>query len=190
MKETVASALGVPVPPQPRTRPSSRGRATPHQLLVLGIDTADVVTGAGGLICDSVRAGLDVKVYTETIDEEQALRILGVSACELPDRFEFESEWPDAVFFAAALHERHPGVRRLITGAARRRCTDAGVWGGTWPLERETGAGIEHRLSTAARAFKFHAMQAVGKPAHISPTEPFQSGVRNLAEVPLPIPRR
>ena len=43
MKQTVASALDVPVPPQPRTRPSSRDRATPHQLLVLGIDIADVV---------------------------------------------------------------------------------------------------------------------------------------------------
>jgi len=190
VKQTVASALDVPVPPQPRTRPSSRDRATPHQLLVLGIDIADVVTRAGGLICDSVRAGLDVKVCLEAIGDEQALRILGVRACELPDRFEFESEWPDAVFFAAALHERHPGVRRMVAGAARRRCTDAGVWGGLWPLERETGVGIEHRLSTAARAFKLHAMQAVGKPAHISPTEPFRSGLRSLADVPLPLPRR
>jgi len=78
VKQTVASALDVPVPPQPRTRPSSRDRATPHQLLVLGIDIADVVTRAGGLICDSVRAGLDVKVCLEAIGDEQALRILGV----------------------------------------------------------------------------------------------------------------
>ena len=188
MKQTVASALNDPVPPQPRTRTLNRGRATPHQLLVLAVDIADIVTGAGGLICDSVRAGLDVKVCLEAIGDEQALRIMGVRACELPDRFEFESEWPDAVYFAAALHERHQGVRRLVAGATRRRRADVGVWGGMWPLDRETGVGIEHRLSTAARAFKSHAMQAVGKPAYISPTEPFRSGFQSLADVPLPIP--
>ena len=189
MKQTVASALDVTVLPQPRTRSLARGRATPHQLLVLGVDVADVVTGAGGLICDSVRAGLEVKVCLEAIGDEQALRIMGVRACELPDRFEFESEWPDAVYFAAALHERHPAVRRLVTGAARRRCTDAGVWGGMWPLDSATGVGIEHRLSSAARAFKMHAMQAVGQPAYISPTEPFRSGLRSLTGVPLLLPR-
>ena len=188
MKQTV-SALDAPASRHPRTRPTSRGRATPHQLLLLGTDIEDVVTGAGGLICDSVRAGLQVKVCLETNGEERALRILGVRACEMPDRFEFESEWPDAVFFAAGLHKRHQGVRRLVADAARRRRADLGVWGGMWPLERGTGVGIEHRLSTAARAFKLHAMQAVGKPATISPTEPFRSGLRSLAVVPAPLPR-
>lgn len=190
MKQTVASALDDPVLRQPRTRPTSRGRATPHELLVLGVDIADVVTGAGGLICDSVRAGLQVNVCLETNAEERALRILGVRAGELPDRFEFESEWPDAVFFAAGLHKRHQGVRRLVAEAARRRRADVGVWGGMWPLDRENAVGIEYRLSSAARAFKLHAMQAVGKPGRISPTEPFRSGLRSLADVPQPLPRR
>ncbi|MBE1549417.1 hypothetical protein GGC64_003441 [Mycobacterium sp. OAS707] len=190
MKQTAASALDGPVPRQPRPRPANRGRATPHQLLVAGVDAADIVTGAGGLICDSVRAGLEVKVYLEINGDERALRILGVHASELPARFDFESEWPDAVLFTAGLHKRHQGIRRLVADAVRRRRADVGVWGGTWPMEDATGVGIEHRLSTAARAFKSHAMLALGKPAHISPTEPFRSGVRSLVDVPSPLPRR
>jgi hypothetical protein len=157
---------------------------------VVGVDAADIVTGAGGLICDSVRAGLDVNVYLEIDGDERALRILGARAGELPARFEFESEWPDAVFFTAGLHKRHQGVRRLVADAARRRRADVGVWGGTWPLDGASGVGIEHRLSTAARAFKSHAMLAIGQQALISPTEPFRSGVRSLADVPPPLPRR
>jgi hypothetical protein len=189
VKQTTASALH-PAPQLPRTRPANRGRATPHQLLVVGADAADIVTGAGGLICDSVRAGLEVKVYLEVNGDERALRILGVRAGELPERFEFESEWPDAVLFTAGLHKRHQCVRRLVADAAKRRRADVGVWGGMWPVDGATGVGIEHRLSTAARAFKVHAMLAIGKPAHISPTEPFRSGVRSLADVPPPLPRR
>jgi hypothetical protein len=98
VKLPAASALDEAVLRQPAMHPPSRGRATPHQLLVLGIDSADIVAGVGGLICDSVRAGVHVEVYLEAEIEERALRILGVDGCELPHRFEFESDLPDAVF--------------------------------------------------------------------------------------------
>src|SRR5689334_13827595 len=64
-----------------------RGRSAPHRLLVIGVDAADLVTWAGGLICDSVRAGLGVHVCLESLDGGLALRILGVDARVLPDVF-------------------------------------------------------------------------------------------------------
>jgi hypothetical protein len=189
MKLTVASATQGPVPRQARGAPPSLGRATPHKLLVLGFDTADMVSGAGGLVCDSVRAGLRVEVCLETIGDERALQILGVRARPLPDRFHFDPEWPDAVVFAAALHERNQVVRRLLADATRRRRSDVAGWGGTWPIEPDAGISIEHQLSSAARAFKLHAMNASGIAAHVSPTEPFRSGQRRLADITPLLPR-
>src|SRR6185437_12956886 len=92
-----------------RGRQSSVGRAAPHRLLILGMDAAEMISGAGGLIWDSVRAGLHVDVYLKTVDAEKALQILGVSAQTLPDEFDFAADWPDVIVFAAALHEKHCG---------------------------------------------------------------------------------
>lgn len=168
---TVTSAMQPSVARQ--ARGSSRGRATPHKLLVLGVDTADIVSAAGGLVCDSVRAGMQVEVYLETPGDGRALQILGVGASILPDAFAFEPEWPDAVYFAAALHERNRGVRRLITEATRRRA-DVALWGGNWPAGNESTTCTEHRLSSAAQAFKSHAMKAAGVLPGTAPVESFR----------------
>ena len=93
-----------------RQSPSSRGRATPPKLVVVAVDVADTVSAAGGFIFDSVRAGWMVEVYLETVGDERALRVLGVGAHALPASFDFESEWPDTVYFAAALHEQNAWV--------------------------------------------------------------------------------
>jgi hypothetical protein len=183
VKPIVATAMQDSVPRQARGRLPDRGRATPHRLLVLGVDTADMVSGVGGLVCDSVRAGLQVEVCLETVGDDRALQILGVRARALPVRFDFDPQWPDAVVFAAALYERNQAVRRLVADSTRRRRSDVASWGGAWPTEPDSGMSVDHRLSSAARAFKLHAMKASGIAAHVSSTEPFRSGQLRLADV-------
>ncbi len=170
---------------QARNR-QSRGRSAPHRLLVLGIDVPDIVSRAGGLICDSVRAGLIVQVCLESLHDDLALRILGVDARFLPDPFDFE-HWPDAVYFASELYERNPGVRRLVTDAARRHSADIAAWGDKQWLGARPGLAVAHRLSCAAQMFKLHALRAVGDTAQISPVEPFHSGQRRTTDA-LPFP--
>jgi hypothetical protein len=172
---TVEAAMHDSVPRH--ARGLSRPPATPHKLIVLGIDTADVISAAGGLVCDSIRAGLQVDVYLETLDDQRPLRILGTAANILPDAFAVDPEWPDAVYIAAALHERHRDVRRLATRATRRQA-DVAIWGATPPQGADPGGSTEHRLSSAARAFKLHAMKASGVAAQTAPVESFQSGSR------------
>jgi hypothetical protein len=163
-----------------------RGRATPHKLLVLGVDVADIVCGAGGLICDSVRAGLIVKVCLESLDDDRALRILGVDASALPGGFDVEHS-PDAIYFASTLHARNGDVRRLVTDAARRHRADVAAWGDAGWLGTASGLDVAHRLSSAACMFKLHALRAVGAKTQISPVEPFRSGARRTIDA-LPFP--
>jgi hypothetical protein len=183
----VASAMRDPAVRPARGRQSSVGRAAPHRLLILGMDAAEMISGAGGLIWDSVRAGLHVDVYLKTVDAEKALQILGVSAQTLPDEFDFAADWPDVIVFAAALHEKHCGVRRLITNAARGRRADLALWGGTWPTGLNAGVKLEHRLSAAARAFKLHAMKAVAANSQTAPTEPFHAAKSRIADPAMPV---
>lgn len=143
----------------------------------MAVDAADSVSAAGGLIFDSVRAGWIVDVYLESPGDKRALHILGADSTGLPQLFEFEPAWPDAVYLSAVMHERHRGVQHLVATAIRRRVTDIGVWGGTVTgLDAE--AGSEHRLSTAARAFKPHAMNAAGLSPAESGIESFKVGQR------------
>jgi hypothetical protein len=173
---------------QARGRPS-RGRGTPFKLVVLAIDTADAVTAAGGLIVDSVRAGWTVDLYLETPTKERALRILGVEGRTLPTIFDFEPEWPDAVFMAAGLLKRHTGARRLVADAARHHRADIAVWGDSGPADLGAPNGTEHRLSSAAKAFKLHALSAVESVPHVSPTETFLSRQRRTTGAHAALPR-
>lgn len=143
----------------------------------MAVDAADSVSAAGGLIFDSVRAGWIVDVYLESPGDERALHILGADSAGIPELFEFEPAWPDAVFLSAVVHERHRGVQRLVAATIRRHATEIGVWGGTVTgLDAE--ASSEHRLSTAARAFKPHAMNAAGLSPVESGIESFEVGRR------------
>lgn len=193
MKQTVATAVdGRVVLPQPRISPRIRGRATPHRMLVVGASSADAVAGVGGLICDAVRAGLQVEVNLETVGDMRALRVLGVDARTIPHHFDFESGWPDAVVFAAAVHERNPGVRRLIADAARRRRAQIAFWGNGVPVNvpADLNFGIDHQLSVAAQAFKHHAMKAAGLAQRVASTETIRSTQRRPAEGPSLLPLR
>jgi hypothetical protein len=161
-----------------RDRPAIRGRATPAKLVVVAVDTADSVSAAGGLIFDAIRAGWKVDIYLESPGDGRALQILGARSVELPEVFEFESNWPDAILLSAVMHERHRGVQRLVATSLRRHVSEIAVWGGSIS-GINAKAGSEHRLSTAARAFKPHAMHAAGLPPPVTYVESFSGGLPN-----------
>jgi hypothetical protein len=175
VRPTTVSTMQRPKPDRDGDRPSIRGRAIPFKMVVVATDTADAVAAAGGLIFDSVRAGWTVDIYLETHSDDRALRILGAEGEIVPAAFEFEAEWPDAVILAAALHERHRGVQRLVAGSTRRQHTDVAFWGQAVPAGFDD-ANMEHRLSTAARAFKRLAMDAAGLAPSSALVEPFRGG--------------
>ncbi|HEX2213695.1 MAG TPA: hypothetical protein VHH12_09660 [Mycobacterium sp.] len=152
--------------------------------MVFAPDTANAVSAAGGLIADTLRAGWHVEVYLEAGSDARALRILGADGRPLPDSFDFELKWPDAIVFASSTYERHRSVRRLITDAIRHHGADVAAWGGTWPMADASASEIKHRLSGAARAFKYHAMKAVGTAAPSAPVEEFYGGFHRLVTVP------
>lgn len=167
---------------QASSRLPDRGRAAPYKLVVIGTDIADTVCAIGGLMFDCARSGWHVDVHLETGGEHAALQILGVSGRILPARFEFEPDWPDAIFFAAGLQECDRGVRKLIDEVSRRRRAFTAAWDAS-------GDDIEHRLSTAAQAFKREAMRAAGMDARACSGETFHSTVRPSTDVPPPLPR-
>lgn len=176
MKPTAASAAQTP-------RQADRDHAAPYKLVVLAPGTTDVVSAASGLIVDALRTGWRVEAYLENGSDTRALQILGVDGHVLPVRFDFEPHWPDVVVFAASMYERHRGVRRLIADT-RRRGADVAAWGGSWSAAPVSATDIEHCLSAAARAFKHHAMKAVGTTGPSGAVEAFHGGFHRLTTIP------
>lgn len=154
----------------------SRGHATPYKLVVLAPDPTSAVAAAGGLIVDSTRAGWQVEIFLEAGGDERALRILGVGSRSLPSTFDFGLDWPDAVVFDASTYDRHRGVRRFIADAVRRHRTDVASWGGGGASSPGPADEVEHRLSSAAQAFKHHALRALDTAVPASPVEAFRGG--------------
>ncbi len=179
MKPTAATVL--PATRQPVGQSPGRDRGAPYRLVVLGSETADAVSGAGGLIVDAVRAGWRVAMYLEIAPEPRALRILGVEDGQLlAADVGFGPGEADAVVFAAAIYHRHRGVRRCLADAVRRGAPDVAAWGGPWSTAPASASDVDHRLSPAARAFKSYAMQATGTATPAGPAERFYGGLHRL----------
>lgn len=154
-----------------------------HRLMVLAADAVDVIASAGGLLFDRVGAGWDVQVYLDEPDTgsgARALQILGIKTCMPSPQFD-PARWPDFLLVGADLYRRNIFVRRLFGTAARRSRTEVAIWGGDWPTELERGIGpVQHRLSTAALAFKAHALRAVDLTPDVSGAEYFRNGKRRF----------
>ncbi|AFM19849.1 hypothetical protein Mycch_5163 [Mycolicibacterium chubuense NBB4] len=97
----------------------------------------EVVGGAGGWLCDRVRQGWTVTVAVPTASQTRALSILGVALRHPSD-------------------EAPGGALSLVLSGSE---PEPGTGG--------PGRHIQHRLSSAARAFKTHALAAadLGGPA-------------------------
>lgn len=188
MKPTAATATPMPTPRRAADRPPDRDHAAPYRLIVLAPDAVDAVAAAGGLVVDALRAGWLVDIYLETEAHARAVRILGATSHLLPSTFDTELHRPDAVLFAAGMYPKHRGVRRFIADATRQHGADVAAWGGTWSAAPASASDIEHRLSSAARAFKYYAMKAAGTEVSACTNEAFNGDFHRLTVVEPTLP--
>jgi hypothetical protein len=134
-----------------------------YQLTVVASSIADLVGSAGGWMCDKARAGWDVKVVLTDDDDTRPLAILGASPldadAELSDVMKAAFRGGALAVSAGVLADER--IRAGVLGILKRGLTEVTVWGQDWPTELSRKADpIEHRLSSAARAFKAHALGA------------------------------
>jgi hypothetical protein len=142
--------------------PDSSG---PFRLDVIAANTLDAVASAGGFLCDRALAGWHVRVFLPSLSDLRSLQILGAAAILL-DHTSSDCEWPDptsALTVSAELFETNATVRQFVTGALRgdREIT---LWGSPPKAISSQLEPVQHHISTAARAFKSHALTAVAKP--------------------------
>ncbi|MDT5079798.1 MAG: hypothetical protein QOJ80_4435 [Mycobacterium sp.] len=164
-----------------RTRVNT-GRLGKYQLDVTASDVADLVRSAGGWLFDRSMAGWDVNVVVTGGCDPLPLQILGVNV-------ESREEDDDATAPARALALAASAdavcadqeLRAEVLLAMKRGIGDVLIWGSSWPEGIERGVDeVEHELSAAARAFKGHALVALGLSEAVGPTEAFRgrTGIR------------
>ncbi len=158
-----------------------------YRLDVVAANAADVVTHAGGWVCDRVMAGWDVTVLVGAHDDLRPIHILGADTLNLETALEAWEHRPHPHTLAVSmeLFESDPRIRRGVIQALDHRTTEVTLWGENWPGELDrTIDCVEHRLSAAARAFKAQALGALAQPAaSVGPSEMFRSGMANCLSV-------
>jgi hypothetical protein len=146
-------------------------RATPtaggilrYQLNVVAGTTEDVVRSAGGWLFDSARAGWDVNVMVADGGASRSLAILGATAVDFAEGFVSmvrNASRVGALAVSADLLGTDARVRDEVVRVLKRGLTEVTVWGERWPAELGRQADpVQHRVSSAARAFKSHALVA------------------------------
>ncbi|MHA3020337.1 hypothetical protein ACXPWS_08680 [Mycobacterium sp. BMJ-28] len=157
-----------------------------YRLDVVAPSVADVVRSAGGWLVDRVMAGWDVTVLISGQDDPRPLRILGVQTGDLEAAMR---EWeerphPQTVAVAADLFATDARVREGVLGALDQGLTEVTLWGESWPQELDsTVDAVLHELSAAARAFKAHALTAIGAQESVGRVEVFRCGVMSCPPV-------
>jgi hypothetical protein len=133
-----------------------------YQLTVLAASTAELVGSAGGWMCDKARAGWDVRVVLTDDHDMRPLAILGASplaGTELADVMKMASLGGALAVSVRVLADDR--IRAGVLGILKRGLTQVTVCGQDWPPEFNRKADpVEHKLSSAARAFKAHALGA------------------------------
>jgi hypothetical protein len=150
----------------PTEGPIGAGSVLRYELNVVASTMEDVVESAGGWLCDRARAGWDVNVLVAVGGDPRPLTILGAAAHDLEDRLlqtMRSASQVGALAVSGDLLQADVRVREEVVRVLKRGVTEVIVWGTTWPVELGRQAdSVEHRVSSAARAFKSHALVAAG----------------------------
>ncbi|HZQ33406.1 MAG TPA: hypothetical protein VFB19_16955 [Mycobacterium sp.] len=153
-----------------------------YRIDVIGSTVEDVVASAGGWLFDRAMSGWDVNVFVTTPSDPRALQILGIKTGSPSPKRESATKWPptQALAVGADIIDADASVREIVTATLERGLTEVTMWGDTRPAAlRHRANDVEHRLSSAARAFKAHALAATTLPPGPSaPTETFCSASR------------
>jgi hypothetical protein len=159
-----------------RSQPAAGGLGK-YQLEVTACDVADVVRSAGGWLYDRAMAGWNVTVALTRGGDLRPLQILGVTVHPQVD--DEDSSGPPrgrALAVSSEVVASDPLIRSDVVKALKRGLTEVTLWGDSWPAGLEfRGAPVEHVLSSAARAFKAHALAALGSSEPVGPVETFRS---------------
>lgn len=156
-----------------------------YRLDVVAASVADVVTCAGGWVCDRVMAGWDVTVLVGEQDDLRPIHILGADTLNLETALATWADRPHPHTLAVSmdLFQSDSRIRRGVTQALDHGGTEVTLWGEKWPAELDIDC-VEHRLSAAARAFKAQALGALARPAgSVGSAEMFRSGMANCLSV-------
>lgn len=152
-----------------------------YRLDVIASSPADVVCSVGGWLYDRVRAGWDVTVLLPQHCESRPLQILGMHAAPLdaqalPVSTEHAAR---GLAVSAEMYAADARIKQAVLSALDRWMTEVTLWHDDWPLavgHRTTP--VQHVLSSAARAFKRHALAAAGIPGTVGPTETLLSDMK------------
>jgi hypothetical protein len=154
-----------------------------YQVTVVASSAEDVVRSAGGWLCDRARAGWDVNVLVADRRGAQPFAILGANPVE--DEAGLSSvvskaSRSGALAISADLLATDERVRGDVLTVLKRGLAEVTVWGQEWPAELGRKVSpVEHRLSSAARAFKARALDA--SPDSVATTETlFHLGADNF----------
>jgi hypothetical protein len=149
------------------TRLCADGLDMRYRLDVVALSVLEVVTHAGGWLCDRVMAGWDVTVRVADHADERPLQILGAQTLDFDDALasvDYRPR-PHALAVATDLFGSDLRVRQGLLKVLDDGLTEVTLWGETWPAELDDNFdSVQHRLSTAARLFKAHALAAAGTP--------------------------
>lgn len=151
------------------------GRHGKYQLDVTACDVTDLVRHAGGWLYDRAMAGWDVSVLLSREGDVTPLRILGLRT-QRPE-LEDDSSAPARALALAASADAlaaNPLLREDVFRAMKRGLVEVTLWGD--PHANGVDRGVEsmqHVLSSAACAFKAHALRAAGLDESVGPVETF-----------------
>ncbi|MDT5333875.1 MAG: hypothetical protein QOF31_5172 [Mycobacterium sp.] len=152
-----------------------------YRLDVVAPTVLDAVRFAGGWVYDRVMAGWDVTILVGDDGDVRPLEILGAEVRDLESVLASweERPHPQTVAVAADLFDRDARVRQGVLEALEQGATEVTLWGDGLPAELDDSVdSVQHRLSSAARAFKAQALAAANAPdAAVGNTEIFRCGM-------------
>lgn len=144
---------------------------------VVALDVGEVVTAAGGWICDRIRAGWRVSALVPRGRDTRPLRILGADVTEFargPGGQHLGGD-PASVAMSADLFSTNGAISDEVRQLQKFRGIEIVVWGdGAFTLD-QPAQHVQHQLSQAATRFKERALAAASLPPNCSPTELFHS---------------
>ncbi|WP_424749649.1 hypothetical protein [Mycobacterium sp.] len=147
----------------------------------------EVVKHAGGWVFDRMMAGWHVVVIVGELVDDRPLRILGAKSLsfETAVRSHLLCEHPQSLAVPTDLFETDSQVRSWVLKALEHGLTQVALWGRSCPPELSDNVDIgQHRLTTAARAFKAQALVAAGvADVSVADTENFHAGASALPPV-------
>ncbi|WP_406813407.1 hypothetical protein [Mycobacterium sp. M23085] len=158
---------GIGVEPRSGVRPR-------YDLLILGLSPLDTVAFAGGWLCDRVRAGWQVSAASTGAADLCALQILGIDTSGRSTVEGLLSTPAAALGVSARAYLHNSAVRAAVSRAVREH-SEVTFWADA-SLDHDFAVEmVERTLSPAARAYKSHALRAMGLSGSVGATERFCS---------------